>query len=293
MIENRNLLKRLLYFIVNSQIYIAVGSISIIYASTVLLSTPFSLELGFIAFASSFAIYNINRRTDMEEDKINTPHRLDFIRQYDMVLYVSIIFYIVALLLSFFIDYRIFLLLLAPILIGVTYSYGGIPKPIQEAIGYRRLKEIPLIKNFVVSIVWALPPLIVAFYYALEPDALVLSVMIYVFLRIFMGCVAFDIRDVRGDDANNIKTIPVLFGVRASQILLYTLNTLSALFLFFVLTYFNFPPQAHVINLATIYAYYYIYRLGKDGRSLLPLCDFVVDGEYLLIGVLAWLSTLA
>ncbi len=288
--NEQGIYSRIMNFLVHTQLLIATGSLGIMLASSKLLNVPFSAELAFMVFSSCFAIYNINRRTDAEEDKLNTPHRAEYIKKYELALYISVVMYLAAIALSVFVNVYITAVLLFNIIIGIVYSYGVLPSFVKKATGYERLKQVPLVKNFVVSLVWAFIPLMVSLNAKIELNITVFFVLSYVFLRLFIGCIAFDVRDVYGDKVSGIRTLPSIISVKKTIGLLYVLNTISGITLFLLVYYNHLPPVGHMINLITIYGYYYIHKLGGPRKSLINLCDRVIDAEYVVIGVLAFVG---
>lgn len=281
---------RIMNFFVHTQLLIAAGSLGVMLASSKLLNVPFSAEMAFMVFSSCFAIYNINRRTDAEEDKLNTPYRAEYIKKYELVLYISVVMYLAAITLSVFVNLDITAVLLFNIIIGIVYSYGVLPNFVKKATGYERLKQVPLVKNFVVSLVWAFIPLMVSLNARIELNITVFFVLSYVFLRLFIGCVAFDVRDIYGDKVSGIDTLPSIIGIKRTINMLHVLNTISGIALFLLVYYNHLPPVGHIINLITLYGYYYIHKLGGSRKSLINLCDRVIDAEYIAIGVLAFVG---
>lgn len=108
-------------------------------------------------------------------------------------------------------------------LLGFAYS-----SPLRIFGATRRLKQIPVVKTAVSTLIWILPP--------------VLSYMIYlgevrpreIWLLILLGGlfaameICWDIRDMRGDAKSDVRTIPTVFGLRAAKITAIALVFLAA-----------------------------------------------------------------
>jgi 4-hydroxybenzoate polyprenyltransferase len=84
----------------------------------------------------------------------------------------------------------------------------------------RSLRHLPFLKSAVLAVAWTLVtawlPLLA--WPAVHPQAG--WILAERFFFIFALCIAFDIRDVRPDRQGGLKTIPVVFGVRAARTVL-------------------------------------------------------------------------
>src|SRR5690606_26347386 len=100
----------------------------------------------------------------------------------------------------------------------------------------------------------------------------------WIFARMFVNTVYFDLGDLEGDRAGGTRTIPVVLGFAAARRLLFAVNGLAGLLLAVGAATGLLPPAAHVINAITIYAAVYLV-LADERRDLGFLCDVVVDGE--------------
>ena len=99
-----------------------------------------------------FSVYNMNRKTDEEEDSVNHPGRYQFTKRFEKPLeYGALVTYALAVLIAVPYGVAAVLVTLVPLLAGVLYSMPILPK----ALGYRRLKEIPVMKNLVVASSWS------------------------------------------------------------------------------------------------------------------------------------------
>jgi len=140
----------------------------------------------------------------------------------------------------------------------------------------------------VVSAGWAVLPFYVAVYTeSFAPAIIFLSA--FVFLRIFIGVTVFDIRDIHGDSIHNIETLPVRAGIGRSKRVITGLNVLSLLILFTGVLLDSVPPRATVVGAFALMMGILYVRLLSSGCDLKFLCNVIVDGEYVLLGVVALL----
>lgn len=100
-----------------------------------------------------------------------------------------------------------------------------------------RLREVPLLKIFIISLVWAATCIVLPLVQAgLTVKAADLALLIFErFLFIFAITVPFDIRDMESDRRSELKTLPLLIGERKA---IWSAN--AAILLFTVLTAFHY-----------------------------------------------------
>jgi 4-hydroxybenzoate polyprenyltransferase len=180
------------------------------------------------------------------------------------------------------------ILMLIPIAVNAVYGTRLIP-------GFPRLKDIPVMKNFIVAFSWALVTIMVpAAFLPLSQygplSTLTLAVFYFMFMKTFIDTVLYDIRDETGDRINNVRTIPVLIGSKKTTEVLLILNTTLLL----VLPWFEGLSKLLVLVL-TIYGYAYILYFCKR-RDPLAL-DLCVEGECMLaslflVGILEYMNAI-
>jgi len=145
-------------------------------------------------------------------------------------------------------------------------------------------------KNIIVSLGWAIIPFYVAIYLGTFLLG-TLFISFFIFLRIFIGVIMFDIRDNKGDKIHRIETIPIHCGIKQSKNIILFLNFLS-----FVVLIIGCLLGLLSIILSLITAVFgfimgisYIYFINKIDIKF--LCDVVVDSEYFLFGVVSFIIT--
>ncbi len=188
-----------------------------------LLAVPVNNALP-VAVLVTFTIYTHNKLTDLEEDAVNDPGRVDFVTSKRGVFAgLSAGAYLLALGVAALGGVRAFALTLFPGVVAVLYSERVIPFGDVE-----RLKDVLVFNTGAVALAWAVPltylPLAFADAPALAGSAFVLA---FLFLRTFVGVEFFNVRDVAGDRREGVGTLPVAFGVRSTQRALYGLDVLS------------------------------------------------------------------
>lgn len=265
-------------FLVFSSVYLALECVAMAYVSSFIQELPYSPEVFIIPFLIAFAIYNLNRKTDEDEDAINRQDRYAFTKRYEKPLfYATLLSIALALVLSSLYGILSLLATAAPFLCGILYSFRWLPK----RLGYRRLKEIPGVKNFVVGFAWAIfLSFLPVFLTNSMPDSRTAVTFLLFFLWGFMASLIPDIRDRVGDARAGVRTIPVIFGEERTK----TLLTQALLVLGLPAVLFSFlflPPFTTVLLIAAnVYSHGCVYLLDRI-RIRDFVADALSDGQYI------------
>jgi 4-hydroxybenzoate polyprenyltransferase len=230
-----------------------------------------------------FSVYNLNRRTDVAEDALNHAGRFSFTSRFGRPLIISALAaYGGALVLAAAAGPAGVLLAAVPLLAGIIYSV-----PLLSGFcRYQRVKEIPMMKNIVVSGSWAITfSFLPVFMAGTIADIRSLMVFALIFEYVFIASVLPDIRDREGDAALQVYTIPVLIGVEKTRLFLTAFNLVMAALLLAIGSIF-LPHTAWVILLISfICSQFCILSVGRT-RFDNFLVDVISDGEFLYIGIL-------
>lgn len=276
-------------FFVYSSLYLSVAGMAMVYISCLLHDLPFDPVAATILMLVVFAVYNLNRKTDEDEDAINHAERYAFTKEYETVLFRSAIgAYVIALCLAAFQGFDSLLVTTIPLVAGIVYSVPLFP----PGFGFRRLKEVPLMKSLVVAFSWAAPPaLLPACHAGLPAGAATCIAGIFFFFPVFINTVVFDIRDVEGDLASGIKTLPTILGPQRTLLLLTAMNVIIGTTL--VLAGGLLPGIYPVLLLATGIGYVQGYllcfhRLVEEKL----LFELLADGQFILLAAFLYILTL-
>lgn len=267
---------------------LALGTSSIAFSSAILSGWIPSADLLLMAYLFSFGAYAINRNAEIDQDALSNPHRTEYLRRRRKYLPTIVVAsFIVGYTLAFMRNLTFFLALLVPLLLSLLYSIGS--RKLTPLIGAKRLKERLFVKNLTISFGWSLIPLLVGLYY----ESLTLGLFLFgflIFLRLMVNTIFFDVRDVRGDSANGIRTIPTIYGIKRSFAVMSFVDIISAFYIV-LLTTFNLMPIYIVIMLVLpLYSAFYRSLAGRPNANINTLCDTVSDGEYIMWGPLIYLG---
>jgi geranylgeranylglycerol-phosphate geranylgeranyltransferase len=171
---------------------------------------------GVIGFIVTAAGNSINDFYDVDVDKINRPDRplpREILTKKNVLIFFAILI-LIALILSLLINIYAFILSFISIVLLFLYSY--------------KLKRIPLIGNFIVSLLTAL-----AFIFGGIAVGNVVGSFVpagFAFLINLIREVIKDMEDADGDMLLGISTFPIRFGDKASKYLVIVITVILVLF---------------------------------------------------------------
>jgi 4-hydroxybenzoate polyprenyltransferase len=245
-------------------------ALAVCFSST-LYGITISPALLLATFLSTIAVYSLNKVTDTAEDSINKPEQTSNRQTYYLILSISS--FIISIAIGIIQGWAVFLVLLTPLFIGVIYS-------IKISKSLPRLKEILGVKSLLVAFSWAFTgSLLPALTSRVAPEKIVL-VFIYILIHTFVGTVLFDTLDIRGDDASNVKTIPIQLGKYGTRHLLLIVNSMLLLWLGFCIASGLFISYLPAAMFGMLYSYALIWYFTKtEGKRL--HAELFIDGEWL------------
>jgi 4-hydroxybenzoate polyprenyltransferase len=288
-VEAKHRLADIFRMLIHSSVYLALEAVGLSIFTILALGLPHIWGAYTITFLMTFAMYNMNRYSDIKEDMINHPKRHSFTySNMDMIQLASIISIFISFLIAISTNFQTTLMLLITIVLASIYSFKFLPKKLTR---YERLKDTPLVKNILIAICWTIITIGIILSYTQSPitiSAIILSIII--FSKVTINTIVFDIRDVEGDRKSKTHTVPVILGVNKTKLLLYTYLTLVVAITFISTQNRVLPSWTHLVNLTSIIAYYYIHISTKD-VPLHHYLDVIADGEFKLIGFTAILGT--
>ncbi|MEF8978829.1 MAG: UbiA family prenyltransferase [Haloarculaceae archaeon] len=257
--------------LVHSNVFIALSATSVAVTTTLLAGFPLAVGPLFIVFAATLFVYNLNRITDMSEDATNVPGRVEFVRAYGRIwLAVGMLLYLLATGLAVTRDLPRAEFIVVPLLVGLLYSL--------------RVKRILLLKNLLVGASWGLIPLGIGTYFGRVWTADVLFLAVYVCIMITLAAIVFDIKDIEGDRAAGIRTVPVVSDPRTTRVLTQAGNVLVGAGVIGLVAAGVLGVEYLVLLAFHLYVGAYI-PFAVPERTLL-FYGFVVDGEHVFLAAL-------
>lgn len=205
------------------------------------LSILLDFRLFIIVLCSSLTIasgYIINSFYDSKKDLINRPNKsqLDRLVSQKTKLQVYFSLNLFVALIAFFLSFRAVLFYSAYIFLIWFYSH--------------KIKRYPLIGNLMAAFLAVLPFFGILLYYYLkmplyeiESNSGKLSVILshgaFLFLLILIREMIKDLENLKGDFANNYKTIPIIYGEETSKKIITVLTLLTVMPVYFLINIYD------------------------------------------------------
>jgi 4-hydroxybenzoate polyprenyltransferase len=269
--------------IIFSSIFMGLTGMAMVSTSFIIQGIPLSMSPLLIMFLVPFSIYNLNRGTDEKEDSVNRSDRYAFTKRFGKILFrAAVLAYLVAMILAVYLGTPVLVLVSIPLVLGLLYSLRLLP----PSFPYRRLKEIPLMKNLVVGFSWAILTAFLPVFATSTPDLLRGFIcLVFFFSYVFIGSIIPDIRDREGDSLAGIKTIPVLIGPERSGSLLTGTNLAVGIVVTFA-SLGRFPlPIVLLLTCGFLYTQCCIH-LFMSVRTKNFVSDFLFDGQYIIFAII-------
>lgn len=177
----------------------------------------FDINLFIIVLASALVIacgYIINNFYDAEKDLINKPKKtmLDRLVSQRFKLTTYFILNFLAVCIASYVSFRAVVFFSAYIFGIWFYSH--------------KLKKVPFVGNFV-SATLAIAPFFAVFVYYKNFESVIFVHAIFLFLLILAREMIKDLENMKGDMAQNYRTIPIIYGSRISKICIAMLALLT------------------------------------------------------------------
>lgn len=189
----------------------------------------FDLSLLMLVLASAATIaggYIINNFYDYEKDLINRPQKtmLDRLVGQNTKLVFYFVLNFMAAIMASYVSFRA-VVFFSLYIFGIWfYSH--------------KLKKLPIIGNLT-SAILTITPFFAVFIYYKNFETVIFVHAMYLFLVIAMRELTKDLENIKGDMANNYRTIPIVYGEGTSKVMLTILSILT-IFPGYLLI-FNFP----------------------------------------------------
>ncbi|MFQ5561675.1 MAG: UbiA family prenyltransferase, partial [Nitrospinota bacterium] len=275
-------------FTVNSNLYISTGAALLSFITPAICGFALNPLSPFVSFFYFFSMYSLNQLGDREEFGLKKPGRIHFFEEYKgFMLSSGFASMFLALLLSSLLGTIPFLIVLISTLLGIAYSVKIFPRIASRKMEIRRLKDIPASKDLFVGIAWAAVTVLVpAFSFAGSKLTIPVAVTFcFVFMISYIRSVLFDIRDIQGDRFVGRETIPIIIGLEPTKIFLLVLSGLTAICLAAMTLLGYVPAIGFFLLIPVIYTVFYLFLYHRRIISQGILCDYVVDGTFILTGL--------
>ena len=259
---------------------VALCSPCLILSTSLILNIHIDLPLLLISYLLPLIIYSYDYYKDIDKDIKNNSERAIFLKKKADKFPYIFSFYIL-LLISLLILYSNYILgafILAIIAGGILYN----------VVFKNFTKKIPAFKNIFTAMNWALVgaffPL---FYNSMDINLSFMIMFVFIFLRVMINVIFFDLKDMENDKSTGIKTLPVMLGKKSTVKVLNLINIVA--FIPLIMGVYLNIISFSAIALLTIffYGYYYINKASSATSVELESTAFsLVDLECIIWPVL-------
>jgi UbiA prenyltransferase family. len=145
-------------------------------------------------------------------------------------------------------------------------------------------KYIFCFKNLYVAGIWAYAgTFFILFYQSIDFTIFYYVIFVYIYVKIFINNVFFDIKDIESDKMKDLNTIPIKLGKDTTIHLLHILNIVSVIILIIAIYSGVLPLYAIFLLITNLYVLFYLEK-GKaaDYDGLLKYTYLMADAEFIL-----------
>jgi 4-hydroxybenzoate polyprenyltransferase len=257
----------------------ALASSALVLTVIILLNIEVNYFAIITAYLTTFIVYSFNYLKELDDDILTDPTKVSFLIQrknkYKYIILIYIVLDLILLCLSFSIygnfGFIIFILIL--LLGGILYT-----------IVFKVLtKYIPGFKSIYCTGLWAYAgSFYVTFFYSETFSAFYGFMFIFMFMKLLINAIFFDIKDMNSDKKNGLKTIPLLLGKSRTILFLTILNIVSLIILFYGV-YSNYIPTYSIcLAIFFIYTEYYLFKgLKSDQKHIVKYTYIMADAEFI------------
>lgn len=273
--------------LLTTSVPVAISGVFRLYIAFLFLGIAPQIYIYLAGFLVIYSTYTFDRALENEEDKINRKELAT--SRKDIAVFVCIVSIIVSTILL----YREGLTFMAflPFVTGYVYSKG-------ISLGKHKLKLKGNfgVKNLIVSFTWGIFIAGIALHMADDYSA---SIFVFPFfmMKSFINTVIWDFRDVKGDDAAGIKTLPIWLGEKKTRKLLQLMH-ISLHFWIAAAMFYEYIISEISILLVSSFAgiintiYWTRPDSKHDSNIKRSIRNTLVNGEFMLAVVLKELSDL-
>ncbi|MHB9288169.1 UbiA family prenyltransferase [Halobacteriales archaeon Cl-PHB] len=263
----------LLAALVHSALLVSVAAASVAVTTMALAGFAVRPEPPFLVFGATLLVYSLDRVADVDADARTVPSRVAFVRRYGQhCLLAGGLLYAAGGAIVLVQRPALAPLLLLPLVAIGLYAVAG-------------LKRRLLVKNAVVGASWGLVPLGVGRYLGDAWRVEVLVLAGWVTWHITVAAMVFDLKDVAGDRAEGVRTVPTVSGPATTRRVAQVANAALATLVVATVTTGLVPHTFLVLLVVHGYVAAYVAAASIDRGPL--FYGLVVDGEHALLAALA------
>jgi 4-hydroxybenzoate polyprenyltransferase len=235
-----------------------ISSVYILSPNKSLSTVIFDVNLLMIVLASAVTIasgYIINNFYDSEKDLINRPNKsmLDRLVSQNTKLVFYFVLNFIAVIMASYVSFKAVVFFSTYIFAIWFYSH--------------KLKKLPLVGN-VISAILTIAPFFAVFVYYKNFETVIFVHAMFLFLIVSMRELTKDLENIKGDLALDYKTIPIVYGAKASKIMLTLLIVLTLIPTYLLIYRFHVGNMKYFFYASVILLFVFLLMLWKSNRKL-------------------------
>lgn len=256
----------------------SIGPVIIVLIVCKLSGIRYPLDLLFCVYCITYLAYALDRYLDIKRDK-NDP-RLEYIsKYYKLFPFIFLILLIIISILSFNNSIYSFYFVSIFVIIGFLYNIF-LKKLTKSIIGF---------KSFFVAISYPATVFLIAPFTNSHVSVTMFLIFLFFFARVLDNTIFCDIKDIREDKLNNLKTIPIVLNSKRLNILLISINIASIIPIIYGYIINIFPAYSLLLIITSTYYFYYLDLSKKENADMQKMANFWADGE-LIVWLLIFLG---
>ena len=219
----------------------SLSAVGVVYVSSLLLGFAVSIPLLVIVYLLFQPIYLFDRYRDVDIDEQTNQARSLHLRFYRNRIPALVIFLLILLSALVFVFSNVFMFILSAIIVVFGFLYPLFFKELTRII--------PLFKNLYVALVFALLVFVPHVFYdnSFMANPLLIFLFFYILLEGIIMQSILDYKDIESDRERNLKTLPVMVGLKKSKKIVLGLSTLLLIVSISTVYLFNFEPIVYVL----------------------------------------------
>jgi 4-hydroxybenzoate polyprenyltransferase len=283
-------IKEKLEFIYNEFIYgghlQSLGASSVVYITSVFLDIELKWSSLVAAYLIFYPLYLYNRWKEIEIDYFTNPARTEHLKKYIHImpiLFWSVVAAII-IFLAYFGNFRSFIFGTILLVLGLLYT----------TVFKNVTRKIILFKNIYVAAFFTFLVLFTPVYHSVPISGrtfvAVLVLMLFVFLKSFMMQIFLDLKDVKCDRKQGLKTLGVMIGEEKTFRILPLISILVTAPILLIFSLYNHLfSDLILLLLLTIPFDLYSFKLAQDKNYIGYILE---SGKFLFWAILIFLGNL-
>jgi 4-hydroxybenzoate polyprenyltransferase len=218
--------------------------------------------------------YIVNDYYDVKIDYINKPDRVvigkSITRRFAILFHV--VFSAIGILIGFYLSLTIAAINILSVFLLWLYS--------------NNLKRQPFVGNLVVALLTGASIFLVDMLYRTHNPLIIIYALFAIFITLVREIIK-DVEDLKGDNTFGCKTLPIIWGIRKTKVIIYTILAVFSLVVIVLNARFEILPLQYYVLLLFAPLVWFVFRLyladtKKDFSWLSTFCKVIM-----LVGILS------